>query len=156
MQISFPFDNLILRNNFYQRKPVGDRGDYKMSTYSKTLEALKTMQGSTRIVSLLLTAREGEELPKVSTTGTSSQGEIIINFHDGSIHRINISQDKIYEMGVRLELSTQGLNTQASVLFKQSAVVNEISGELYLVGYDGSVFKSLKSTPLNLMGMQNR
>lgn len=154
MQISFPFDNsVILRNNFLSEKVVvGDRGDYKMSTYSKTLEALKTMQGSTRIVSLLLTAREGEELPKVSTTGTSSQGEIIINFHDGSIHRINISQDKIYEMGVRLELSTQGLNTQASVLFKQSAVVNEISGELYLVGYDGSVFKSLKSTPFEFNG----
>lgn len=152
MKITCPFtENTIMRTGNYEgREITGGRGDYVVSDFSKTAEALTNVSGNARIVSLIMTAASDEEYPETVISGTADDGHITIKFKDGRTDYITITDDDIRLNGVKVEWSADGGAVSAAVTILPSINEAGVEGELYAAAYEEGRLASIQKTDFTL------
>ena len=152
MKISNPFDkNTIARyGNYEGRNITGGRGDYIVSDYSKTVEAITNTKGSTQIVSLIITDEQEENFPVIETSGTAENGYIKLKFQDGRIDYITLSDYNISAKSIKTEWVNDNNSVYANVEIGASINESNLYGEIYSVQYEGSKLSSVRKTDFTL------
>lgn len=151
MKIVCPFTDTIMRTSNYDgRKLIGGRGEYVVSKYSQTIEALTNTKGNARIVSIILTALSEDEFPQVETFGTAENGNIILKFPDGRTDYITLTQNEIKAKGIKVEWGNGGEYAEVEI----GASVNEdvTDGAIYSVQYKDDMLSHIKVTNFELGG----
>ena len=151
MKIVCPFTNTIMRTGNYDgRKLIGGRGEYVVSKYSQTIEALTNTKGNARIVSIILSALSEDDFPQVETFGTAENGNIVLKFPDGRIDYIALTTKEIKAKGIKVEWGNDGAYADVEI----GASVNEdvADGAIYSVQYKNDMLADIKVTNFELSG----
>ena len=157
MKITNPFDkNTIMRNGNYNGRTItGGRGEYVVSEYSKTIEAITNTKGNTNIVSLILTSANGE-FPEVEVHGTAVNGLIKLKFADGRIDYITFSDEDIKATSVKGQLKDDSDSSYAYVEIGPSVNETEEICVIYSAEYDGKMLTNVKTDDFTFSGTESK
>lgn len=155
MKIICPFTDTIMRTGTYEgRKLVGGRGEYVVSNYSETIEALTNTKGNAHIVSLIMTSQKESDFPQVEVLGTAKNGSIKLTFADGRTDYISLTDDDIKVRGIKVEWGNDG--TYADVEIGASVNEDITDGAICMVKYNGEVLADIEITDFELNGYSRK